>query len=50
MYEQPYVVIWVDRCSEEYIRAFSSGTVQLPETWDGYPVMIQWTCGEELDP
>lgn len=45
----PYVVLWVDRCSPEYAAAVAAGTLQLPDYWEGYPVLVRYTCGTEVD-
>lgn len=49
VYDAPYVLIWIDYCSDEYARAYADGTLEIPEYWEGYPVLVQWTCGEVVD-
>ena len=44
----PYVVIWVDECSDEYAQAVADGTFEIPDTYEGYPVLVRYTCGTEL--
>lgn len=45
----PYVVIWIDRCSDEYALALANGTFSVPEFYDGYPVIVRWTCGDVVE-
>jgi hypothetical protein len=43
----PYVIVWVDRCSPEYAQAIADGTLDIPEYYEGYRVLVQYTCGQE---
>jgi len=43
------VILWIDRCSEEYAAALANGSFVIPEEWDGYPVCPVWTCGEVVE-
>jgi hypothetical protein len=43
------VVLWIDRCSPEYEAALAAGMLSLPSYWEGYPVVVRYTCGTEVD-
>lgn len=42
---EPHVVLWIDRCSPEWAEAFRSGTAAIPTDYDGWPVIVRYTCG-----
>jgi hypothetical protein len=42
--ELPTLIVYVDECSDAYIQAQQRGEVHIPGTYEGYPVIVRYTC------